>query len=151
MKIYELKREQFIPRPLSEVFAFFQNPGNLALITPPSLGFKILTPEPLIMKSGLHIDYTIRLFGLPVRWTSKITDYRPPVVFIDEQARGPYAYWHHTHLFEETDGGTLMTDVVRYAIPFGFLGEWARFLFVKRDLERIFNFRGEVVRKIFKF
>lgn len=151
MKIYELNCEQLIPKPLSEVFSFFENPENLALITPPSLGFKILTPSPILMKHGLKIDYTIRLLGMPVRWTSVISDYQPPASFVDRQERGPYAHWHHTHRFRESPEGTLVIDEVRYAIPLGFLGELAHLLFVKRELKRIFDFRAHVIRKFFNF
>lgn len=151
MKFYTLKREQLIPRPLREVFSFFENPGNLAVITPRSLNFKILTPQPIVMKNGLRIDYTIRIAGFPLRWTSLISDYQPPYRFVDEQVRGPYAYWHHTHTFQEVDGGTLAGDEVRYAIPMGPLGQLAHFLFVRRDLEKIFDFRAQVLQKTFQF
>jgi ligand-binding SRPBCC domain-containing protein len=145
MKVYELKRQQKIALPLEQVFSFFERPENLAKLTPPSLGFQILTPSPIEMKSGCLIDYIVRIMGLPVRWTTLITDYDPPHRFADVQLKGPYSYWHHTHLFEAVEGGTVMTDTVRYALPFGWLGRIAQALAVKGQLRRIFHYRSEVL------
>lgn len=149
MKTYQLMREQFVPAPREEVFGFFSRPENLARLTPRELGFEIMTPGPLAMKAGALIDYTIRLFGVRVRWTTLITSYEPPGKFVDEQLRGPYSFWHHTHLFREADGGTMITDEVRYAMPFGPLGSLAHALFVRRNLRRIFTFREDAIGEIF--
>ena len=148
MKVYTLKREQLINRPRRKVFAFFERPENLERITPASLGFEILTPKPILMQTGMVLDYTIRLFGIPVRWTTVITGYNPPKGFSDVALRSPYGFWHHTHTFAEVDGGTLMTDEVRYALPLGPVGRLANSLWVKRQLERIFDFRAEAIRKL---
>ncbi len=145
MRIYELKRHQMIPLPLDQVFAFFERPENLAKLTPPSLGFQILTPSPIEMKSGILIDYTIRVLGLPVRWTSLITSYDPPHRFVDVQLKGPYSFWHHTHQFEAVEEGTMMTDTVRYALPLGWLGRIAHLFFVNRQIAWIFDYRSEVL------
>jgi len=145
MKVYDLRRRQLIPLPLDQVFLFFERPENLSRLTPPSLGFQILTPPPIQMKSGCLVDYTVRVLGLPVRWTTLITEYDPPRRFVDVQLKGPYSYWHHTHEFEAVEGGTMMTDTVRYVLPFGWLGGVAHALFVRRQLRRIFDYRSEVL------
>jgi len=149
MKPRILKREQEIARPLKEVFAFFEKPENLAKITPPSLGFKILTPLPIEMREGALIDYTVNVFGLPQRWTTLITAYDPPHRFVDTQIKGPYDFWHHTHTFKEIDAGTLITDEVRYVLPFGLLGELAHIFVIEGQLRHIFNYRAQVIEKIF--
>jgi ligand-binding SRPBCC domain-containing protein len=146
MKMYTLHRRQRILHPRSHVFGFFEAPENLARITPPSLGFRILTPLPITMKVGTVIDYTIRWLGVPVRWRTLITTYDPPFRFVDEQINGPYALWHHSHRFEETADGTEMTDEVRYCLPFGFLGDLGHTLIVRRQLEHIFDYRATVIR-----
>lgn len=145
MKLYQLTRRQLIPLPLDRVFPFFERPENLARLTPASLGFRILTPLPIAMKSGSLIDYTVRVLGLPVRWTTLITDYDPPRSFADVQLQGPYSFWHHTHQFEVVEGGTLMTDTVRYVMAFGWLGRLVHALFVRRQLDRIFDYRSGVL------
>jgi ligand-binding SRPBCC domain-containing protein len=149
MRVHTLFRRQLVPTPIAEVFTFFSRPENLERLTPPGLGFRILTPSPIAMKEGAVIDYTIRLAGMPVRWTTLITLYEPPHRFVDLQLKGPYAYWHHTHSFEETPDGTLLTDEVRYALPFGFLGEIAHELAVKRQLAYIFSQRSAVIESLF--
>jgi len=150
MKIHTLEKEQLIKKPLSEVFSFFENPENLARITPPSLGFIILTPTPIIMKKGTVIDYTVRVMGLKVHWRSLISCYEPPHKFVDEQLKGPYKYWHHTHRFIEKPEGTLITDKVGYALPFGPLGSIMHRLTVKKQLEDIFEYRQQVIVDYFK-
>lgn len=141
--------EQIIPRPLEEVFAFFNRPENLSKITPPWMHFKILTPPPIEMKVGAIIDYRIRLKGLPLKWQTEITAYNPPHSFIDLQKKGPYRYWQHTHRFQSIDSGTLVTDDFEYTLPLGWLGQIAHRLYVKRDLEKIFGYRKEVIKEIF--
>ena len=149
MAIHTLIRRQFVPAPVAEVFEFFSRPENLAKITPEELGFVILTPSPIAMKTGAQIDYTIRVFGLRVRWTTLITAYEPGSSFVDEQLRGPYASWRHTHRFEEVPGGTMVHDEVRYALPFGLLGTLAHAMVVKRQLGSIFDHRSEVIGGMF--
>ncbi len=150
MKTYTLTRQQIFKKPIRQVFAFFEKPENLERITPKSLGFRILTLKPIIMKMGLVIEYTIRPFLLPMRWKSLITDYQAPRKFVDEQLQGPYASWHHTHTFAEVDGGTLVTDKVRYALGWGFLGQLAHFLLVQHQLNHIFNYREKVIADYFE-
>jgi len=136
-------------RPIDEVFAFFESPDNLARITPAAVGFEILTPPPIVMKAGTILDYTIRVLGVRVHWTTMITDYDPPRKFADIQLKGPYEFWHHTHTFEATDEGTVMTDDVLYLVPFGALGKIVHALFVKSQLKRIFDYRAAAIGKIF--
>jgi ligand-binding SRPBCC domain-containing protein len=142
---YLLERKQFLPVPPDEAFRFFGRPENLAEITPAELGFRILTPSPIAMKEGALIDYTIRVLGVPVRWTTLITSYDPPRGFVDQQIKGPYSFWHHTHAFRAVEGGTEMTDTVRYLLPFGPLGELVHALAVRRKLESIFEHRSRVI------
>lgn len=149
MKIYTLKYEQFVGMPLDEVFSFFSRPENLALITPSWLGFVILTPSPLEMRNGVLISYAIRIAGIRVRWISMITSYEPPHQFTDEQLRGPYSFWHHRHMFREEKGGTMVIDELRYAVPFGIVGRIVRKVFIRRQLEKIFSYRAEAIKKIF--
>jgi ligand-binding SRPBCC domain-containing protein len=141
-----LVARQFLPRPRAEVFAFFQDPRNLARITPPWLNFCILRPEAVRMEVGARIDYTIRWLGLPLRWQTLITAYEPPHSFQDTQARGPYALWEHTHRFRETEGGTWVEDEVRFRVPLGPLGRVARFLLVDRQLRGIFEYRARTIQ-----
>ena len=147
--MYFLKRQQIIDKPLDEVFNFFAKPENLAKITPPSLGFKMLSPSPVTMKEGALIDYTIRLWVIPVRWTTLITLFDPPHKFIDQQIRGPYSFWHHTHTFSKVGSGTSINDEVQYLLPLGILGNIAHGLWVKRQLKRIFAYRAQILSTYF--
>ena len=141
-----LQREQTLPGSPEEVFAFFSDARNLETLTPPLLRFRVVTPEPIAMGKGALIRYRLRVRGMPVSWLTEITAWEPPHRFVDEQVRGPYTLWHHTHTFEALDdGGTLMRDVVRYRVGFGPLGVIADRLLVRRDVEAIFDFRAQQI------
>jgi len=122
---YTLQRELWIPHPLPEVFDFFSHAENLERLTPPWMHFRILTPPPIAMKRGTTIAYALRVRGIPLRWLTEIERWNPPFEFVDFQAKGPYKLWHHTHRFSEVEGGTSIVDIVRYALPFGPLGQLA--------------------------
>ncbi len=146
MRVREFRSALWLPKPREEVFAFFSAPANLDAITPPWLNFRTVTAGPIEMRQGALIDYKLRIRGIPVRWRTKITAWEPPVRFVDEQTRGPYRLWIHEHTFEETNGGTLMRDRVRYAVPFDFV---AHPLLVRRDVERIFAYRTACLQRRF--
>ena len=142
---YTLAIEQWLPRPLEEVFAFFGDAFNLEALTPDFLNFRVLTPRPIEMCAGRLIDYKLRLRGIPMRWESEITVWEPPHRFVDEQRRGPYRLWIHEHTFSEERGGTMIRDHVEYAVPGGGI---VRRLFVAPQLERIFAYRKEKIARI---
>ena len=146
LKVYEYRTRVRLPRPRPEVFAFFADASNLQELTPPWLHFRILTPLPMEMREGALIEYRLRLHGFPIRWKTRITAWDPPVRFVDEQLRGPYHLWIHEHTFEEDGEGTIITDYVRYAVPFGAL---ANRLLVARDVRAIFEYREARLRETF--
>ena len=147
--VHVLRREQALPLSREELFPFFCDAQNLARITPPELGFRF-EALPAEMRVGAEIAYRLRLWGVPFRWRTQITGWDPPHGFVDEAVRGPFALWRHTHVFRSAcDGaGTIMDDCVEYALPLAPVGELAHFL-VRRQLERIFDYRREVVAELF--
>jgi ligand-binding SRPBCC domain-containing protein len=142
---YVLMHHQVIPLPLGTVFSFFESPRNLERITPDNLGFRIIDGADEPVHEGSIINYIITWKGIPMRWRTIISAYDPPHTFVDEQLRGPYALWHHTHEFREVDGGVEMTDTVRYKLPFGFIGRIVHALIVRKQVERIFEYRRGVI------
>lgn len=136
---YLLTATLVLGRPIHDVFRFFSEATNLDSITPPWLRFKILTPQPIAMQGGTLIDYSLHLHSFPVKWRSRIEDWKPDEGFIDVQVKGPFKYWRHEHRFRPLeDGRTLVEDQVKYRVP----GGWPiHRLFVRRDLLRIFNYR----------
>jgi len=143
-----LEREQVVRAPVETVFGFFSQARNLEPITPPWLRFEVLTPEPVEMRPGTLIDYRLHLHGAPLRWLTLIEAWEPGRMFIDRQISGPYRLWHHTHRFSSHPEGTLVSDRVRYRLPFGRLGALAHRAFVRRDLDRVFAYRSEAVGRM---
>ncbi len=148
-KPYTLEREQWVPRPLDEVFSFFSDAANLEELTPAWLEFSILTPSPIEMKAGAMIDYRLSWHGIPMGWKTEITLWEPPHRFEDLQLKGPYRLWRHTHRFQASGSGTLISDTVRYALPFGPVGRLVHAVSVRRNVEAIFAYRNEKVREMF--
>jgi len=147
-KIYEIRLEQLVPRPIDVVFDFFSRASNLAILTPPWLDFRMVgAPEQL--EAGSLIDYKLCIHKIPVRWTTQITEWEPPRRFVDIELSGPLALWHHEHVFVPDPNGTIMQDTVCYALPFGLLGQIANRLLVARDLEDLFDFRAQKMRELF--
>ncbi len=148
MHVYTLQCEMLTDSSLEKTFSVFEDPYNLAKITPPSLNFKVTSRGRVQMRKGAEIEYTIRWLGLPIHWKTSILEYEPPFLFIDEQAKGPYKLWRHRHTFEPTPDGVLVGDHVDYALPLGPLGQITHALVVRKQLEGIFSFRQQQLGKI---
>ncbi len=146
VRVHILERSQRVPVSVEQAFAFYADALNLEPLTPPWLHFEVTTPGPIVMAAGALLDYRLKLHRVPVRWQTKIESWEPPHGFVDTQRKGPYSLWEHTHSFEPAGvDETIIRDRVRYAIPLGPLGTLANALFVRRDLERIFDFRAAAV------
>jgi len=151
MKTYQLHRKQLLNISIEEAWSFFSSAKNLSKITPPEMKFKIISDlKDEQVYSGMEIDYIVRpVFGIPLRWKTLINQVDQPNYFTDRQLKGPYTLWEHTHHFKMTENGLLMTDDVKYQLPFYFLGEIAHTLFVKKKIEEIFDFRYQVLERMF--
>lgn len=143
-----ISQEQFVPRPREEVFDFFSDASNLEKLTPPFLNFEIVE-SPAGLAEGVLIRYRLGIHGLPIDWTTRIEEWIKDERFVDLQIEGPYKLWHHTHEFEDVEGGTLIRDTVRYKVPFGPLGEIIRRAMVAPDTKKIFNYRREEIERRF--
>lgn len=150
-KVYSLKTTQKIPVSLGQAWDFFSRPDNLKDITPPQLGFEVISRyHGEKMYPGQIIEYMVRpILGIPLYWMTEITHVQDKQYFIDEQRFGPYSLWHHQHHFKEVEGGVEMTDIVHYKLPLWLLGDIAQVLIVKKQLQEIFDFRFAAVKQLF--
>lgn len=151
MAVFQLKAEQKIPAELSEVWNFISSPANLKRITPGHMGFEITSGElPQKMYPGMIITYRVKpIPGIPMKWVTEITHVSENEYFVDEQRVGPYAMWHHEHKIKEIEGGVLMEDLITYRPPLGFLGRIANSLFIRKQLDGIFEYRRKALERIF--
>ena len=150
MKEFHLERSIVVKRSLAEVYEFFSDPANLQELTPPWLDFRVVGSSTAGVEVGTTIDYRLKVRGLPIRWRSLISAWDPPRSFVDEQVKGPYRMWHHTHTFEEVDDGVRVGDFVRYAVPGCLLFEGlVERMLVGPDVRLIFDYRMERMGEIF--
>lgn len=149
VRFHTLRQEQWVSRPIEEVFEFFSDAENLETITPPWLRFKVLSMSTPSIEQGTEILYRLAWHGFPLRWTSQICKWNPPYSFTDTQTAGPYSLWYHRHRFEAHGDRTRVLDVARYALPLGIFGEIAHAVKVHRDVRQIFAFRRQRIDEIF--
>jgi len=148
--LYTLHKKQLLPIPLQEAWDFISNPKNLAVITPPSMGFNTISGDDREMFPGQIIHYTVTpMLGIKLQWVTEITHMADGSFFVDEQRYGPYKFWHHKHFIKEINGGVEMEDIVHYKLPMGILGQMAHPFLVKPKLEEIFDFRQKKLVELF--
>ena len=151
MAFHRLKRKQLLKTDIDTAWNFFSVPDNLNRMTPPNMSMQVLYKSGgNKVYAGQIITYIIKpILGIPLNWMTEIVHVKEKEYFVDEQRFGPYALWHHSHFFKEVEGGIEMTDIVNYKMPFGFIGEMAHILFVKKQLTEIFDYRNQQMERIF--
>ena len=146
MKLHKKEFKQFLPISLDEAWDFFSRPENLNEITPKDMEFEILTENIPRVYPGMIVQYNVKPFPLvKMGWVTEITQVEDKRMFIDEQRFGPYAFWHHQHIFEEVDGGVMMSDILHYRVPLGFVGKIVNALVISNKVQSIFDYRFEVL------
>ena len=148
--MHHLKQSQTLPVDRKVLWEFISVPQNLNKITPPDMAFEIIGEPPEKTYTGLLLEYRVKvpLLGWST-WLTEIKYVEDGVSFMDEQRVGPYKLWLHTHKLEDVEGGTRMTDDIRYLVPFGPIGLLANILFVGRTLRRIFDYRRVKMEELF--
>ena len=151
MAIYFFEAEQdFHNASLNELWEFISSPSNLSKITPPKMGFEVISSPPKEMYPGLTIAYKVKpLLGIPMNWLTEITHVSNHSYFVDEQRVGPYKVWHHEHFLEQHEGFVRVKDRITYVPPFGFLGAIANSLIIESSLKQIFDFRTKAMEERF--
>ncbi len=151
MGFYQLQKKHIIPASIDTVWDFISTPQNLKLITPPGMGFDIKSENlPNKIYAGMIIEYAVRpLLGIPSTWVTEISQLVERKYFVDEQRVGPYNFWHHQHLIEPHSNGVLMTDIVSYKPPLGFIGSFTNGIVISRKLDDIFEYRRVALEKLF--
>jgi ligand-binding SRPBCC domain-containing protein len=130
---YQFSSVQYLNSDLKSIWEFASSPENLKKITPEYMLFNITSNIKDKIYPGMIISYNVApILNIKLNWVTEITHVFENKYFIDEQRIGPYAFWHHHHLFEIEDDKVKMTDIVTYKPPFGLLGIIANSLFIKK-------------------
>jgi ligand-binding SRPBCC domain-containing protein len=163
---------QWTPYPVELVFAFFANPANLPHLMPPKLNVQIedarieppparpVSPDPArrfrSIAAGAGSEILVSFFPIAwvpkrVSWMVRITEFEWNSHFCDEQVRGPFDEYHHRHFivpeYREGQEGTLISDEIEFALPFGMLGPMGGALVLKQ-LARTFAYRQKRLPEI---
>ena len=149
-KTFRITRSQQLPCDIHAAWAFFSIPANLAKITPPNMQFiakSDIADQPVYEGMMLYFDVS-PLFGIRVRWQSRIMQVDSPRSFTDIQTKGPFKLWCHRHEYLANADGVLVLDTVDYQLPFGVLGRLAHFM-VRKNLEKLFDYRVQTLEGIF--
>lgn len=151
MAFYQFIRQQKIPTSIDEIWNFISAPANLKEITPDYMGFDITSKDlPEKMYAGMIISYKVSpLLGMKTTWVTEITHVIDKKYFVDEQRIGPYKLWHHQHRIDAIERGVLMTDIVSYEPPFGFIGALTNTIIIRKKLKEIFDYRTEAIERKF--
>lgn len=140
-------KENLIRATPERVFAFHEQPGALALLTPPWETSRVIQAA-RIADVGSKAIIETRLFGfLPVRWVARHTAYDPPRSFEDVQERGPFRRWRHRHVVLPHPEGATLRDEIEYEPPFWLAGKLAEPFLIRPRLEKLFDYRHEVTRE----
>lgn len=142
--------EQWLSVPPEKLFPYFQDEKNLEELTPPWLNFKVIDKSTGQIEKGTIINYQLKLYGVPFTWQTEILDFHKNKFFIDNQVKGPYSKWHHTHEFIPLAGGTLVRDSIRYKVPLSGLGKTVAGPKVDNDVKKIFKHRSEKIVEVSK-
>jgi ligand-binding SRPBCC domain-containing protein len=129
------------------VFAFHEAPGALASLIPPWERVQVESGGGSL-KVGSRVVLKTYLGPIPLRWVAEHTLYEPPHRFADRQVSGPFARWEHTHNFlDDGSGGTILRDEVDYDVPLGAVGRLLAGGFIRRKLQRMFEYRHQKTRE----
>jgi ligand-binding SRPBCC domain-containing protein len=141
-------KESRLEAPTQQVFAFHESPGALQRLTPPWERVEVESGGDSI-QVGARVVLKTSLGPIPLRWVAEHTEYDPPSLFADRQVSGPFARWYHRHRFlDDGQGGTILRDEVDYDVPFGALGRILGGGFVLSKLQKMFDYRHEVTKRI---
>ena len=149
-KHFQFSSVQYLNSDIKSVWEFASSPKNLKEITPDYMLFNITSENQDKMYPGMIISYQVApILKLKLNWVTEITHVIENNFFVDEQKIGPYALWHHQHLFEVVDKRVKMTDIVTYKPPFGFIGRLANTLFIEKQIKSIFEYRRIKMHQLF--
>ena len=135
----------WVAAPIDEVFAFFDDPANLARLMPPPAAIRVVRMEPLPPQAGTEIEFRYGIGPIRRTWLIRYVAYEPNMRIVDETLSGPMRHFLHSHTFTPARRGIWIDDRVDYHVgPDGVIGSvadwvagWAmRAVFIWRALRQ---------------
>lgn len=136
-----------INAPRKKVFDFLTDLEKIGGTLPGDYGMEVLSNNEK-PKRGAQYDLRMSRFGISVNWTVVVEEFSNSKVIRYRQSQGPFDLWVATLRFEDHAGGTLVTDIVDYELPFGLFGKLAEDLLMDRELTRFFATRNSNLEKL---
>lgn len=138
------ENSQWLATDLDHLWEFMKNPLNLEKLSHPDLGLKLLSQSSKTIERGALIHYQFQLGAINIPWKAVIVDLQPSKQFTDQQLKGPYQSWVHTHRFEPVANGVIVHDLIRYTLPLAPVGNTVLPL-VQNKLAQIFAYRNKAL------
>jgi len=133
-----------LPVPIGEAFAYHEREGALSRLIPPWESVVMESSDGSLTDGSRVVMKTV-VGGIPLRWVAEHRGYDPPNQFEDVALSGPFASFHHKHLFRSvTPVSSQLTDHIDYEVPLGPLGRTFGGSFVRGKLEAMFKYRHRV-------
>jgi uncharacterized protein (TIGR01777 family) len=131
-----------MPAPRAALFAYHANEGAFERLAPPWERIEVVRSSGGIRDGGALL-MRIRKGPVAIPWEALHFGYIEGERFCDEQVRGPFARWVHTHSFEpaEVSDRSTLQDHVEWAVPGGAIGNAIGGGIAARQLDRMFAFR----------
>ncbi len=147
MKKGVFTKESHIDAPVDEVFKWHARPGAINRLSPPWDPLTVIKSSQGIEK-GAQVILKMKAGPVSFNWSALHTEYQKNRCFRDEQIKGPFSKWVHTHIFD-SDGshGCILKDRIEYKLPLDPVSTGLFDPFIKKKLERIFAYRHTITAK----
>jgi uncharacterized protein (TIGR01777 family) len=141
---FEKKSE--MPASASDLFAYHARKGAFSRLTPPFERARVVQ-EIDALRDDAKAVVEVSIGPVKQRMVATHHDVVEGKGFVDRQLDGPFAFYEHTHSFEDGgDGTSILVDRVVYELPRVPLGDVVAGDYARRRFERVFAHRHATTR-----
>lgn len=138
-----------MPASAEEVYRFHAEPDALERLAPPWERTRAIARTGSIEQRGSRTTLRVSIGPISQTWIAEHTDCVPGRMFRDVMISGPFRLWQHTHEFQpETPHSSWLEDRIEYQLPLGWLGKLVAGSYIRRRLQRMFEWRHKATAEI---